>query len=147
MPRCWIVSAEVLEQLCWAWLCKEHCRAMRGSLLPRSYECKRDVARQRRALEKLSTLGTGVMQLQRVYADLQDAYLVFRWGGPSCMSWTQTACKFSFCICISMRGFNSRRGMTICHGIATWFSVPRDIVNLQKVLLGHCSVDVQQGTL
>ena len=53
---------------------------MRGSLLPRSYESKRDVARQRRALEKLSASGTGVMLLQRAYADLHDAYLVFRWG-------------------------------------------------------------------
>lgn len=53
---------------------------MRGTLLPRSYECKRDVARQRRALEKLSASGTGVMQLQRAYADLHDAHLVFRWG-------------------------------------------------------------------
>ncbi len=52
---------------------------MTGPHLSCSYDGKKDIARQRRALEKLATAGIeAAAQLKRVYADLHEAYLVFR---------------------------------------------------------------------
>ncbi|CAK0783978.1 hypothetical protein CVIRNUC_007181 [Coccomyxa viridis] len=42
-----------------------------------SFDDRRNIARQRRALEKVSS-AKGVIQLQRAYADIHQAYLVFR---------------------------------------------------------------------
>ena len=47
------------------------------SVLLRSHDSRRSAAQQRRILEKLTRAG-GAIQLRRAYADIHQAYLVFR---------------------------------------------------------------------